>query len=81
MREKIEQLIKWAEVRRSAFSAFTKVFQTPEAKFKSVGRLEETDFFICQLKKILSELPLTENEPSHSDECACSGCMLKRAFN
>lgn len=69
MKDKIEQLIKWAEVRRSAFTACAKVFTTDRAKFKAVGRLEEIDFFITQLKSMLpdTELPLPENKCKHKN--------------
>lgn len=78
MKDKIQQLIQWAEVREKAFSACNKVFQTESAKFKSLGRLEENAFWKQQLMLLLSDKPTGAiTEAAHSantmlGECAAS---------
>jgi len=55
MKDEIQKLIQWAEVRQKAYSACTKVFITDKAKFKAEGNLAECDFWIEQLKLLLKD--------------------------
>lgn len=75
MKDKIQQLIQWAEVREKAFSACTKVFVTESAKFKSIGRLEENAFWKQQLMLLLSDKPTVAiTETAHCANTLLSEC-------
>jgi len=46
MKNKIQELIKWAEVRQKAYSAAVRVFTSVKAKERAEGKLAECAFFI-----------------------------------
>lgn len=53
--EKLQKLIKWAEVKKQDYSAMYKVMETEKMKYTAHGHVEELRFFIQQLNEILSE--------------------------
>lgn len=55
MKNEIQKLIKWAEVRQKANSAMNKVCTTDKVKWQTNGRLHELAFFIEQLKLLLKD--------------------------
>jgi len=65
MKNEIQKLIKWAEVRQKAYSAMTKVMNTDRVKYKAEGRLAECAFFIRELKLLLNEQPEAITGGSH----------------
>lgn len=54
MKDEIQKIIQWAEVRKKAYSACVKVFTADKAKARAEGKLAECDFFIEQLTLLLN---------------------------
>ena len=65
MKDRIQNLIAWAEVRQKAFSAMIKIFEDGRQKHKAEGHLEENAFFVRQLELLLNEQPEAITDAAH----------------
>jgi len=80
MKNEIQKLITWAEVRQKANSAMNKVCTTDKVKWQTNGRLHELAFFIAQLKLLLNDFantPVVRQNEQTVKPCHCCGAEIK----